>query len=117
MQGRILQGIGSFYTVESGEACYVCKARGRFRKQRITPMVGDLVEFTPAPDAESEGSIEEILPRNSELIRPPVANIDLLLVTLAICAPVRSPTPLPTCFWPIACWCAHRERASRPASS
>ena len=43
MQGRILQGIGSFYTVESGEACYVCKARGRFRKQRITPMVGDLV--------------------------------------------------------------------------
>ena len=89
MQGRILQGIGSFYTVESGEACYVCKARGRFRKQRITPMVGDLVEFTPAPDAESEGSIEDILPRSSELIR----------------------------FWPIACWCAHRERASRPASS
>ena len=109
MQGRILQGIGSFYTVESGEACYVCKARGRFRKQRITPMVGDLVEFTPAPDAESEGSIEEILPRSSELIRPPVANgqgaldqilprknrffrpavanIDLLLVTLAAAAP------------------------------
>lgn len=87
MQGRILQGIGSFYTVESGEACYVCKARGRFRKQRITPMVGDLVEFTPAPDAESEGSIEDILPRSSELIRPPVANIDLLLVTLAAAAP------------------------------
>ena len=87
MQERILQGIGSFYTVESGEACYVCKARGRFRKQRITPMVGDLVEFTPAPDAESEGSIEDILPRSSELIRPPVANIDLLLVTLAAAAP------------------------------
>ena len=87
MTGRILEGIGSFYTVESDGVSYVCKARGRFRKQRITPLVGDLVEFAPAGDEGGEGFIEEILPRKSELVRPPVANVDLLFVTVAVSAP------------------------------
>lgn len=87
MTGRILQGIGSFYTVECEGQLHVCKARGRFRKQKISPLVGDLVEFVPAENEDSEGFIEEILPRKSELIRPPVANIDLLFVTVAAATP------------------------------
>ena len=69
MKGRILQGIGSFYTVESEGQLYVCRARGRFRKQRISPMVGDEVLFAPPGPAEEEGFLEEILPRSSELLR------------------------------------------------
>ena len=87
MTGRIIQGIGSFYTVESEGQCYVCKARGRFRKQRISPLVGDFVEFQPADSEDGEGFIEEILPRNSELLRPPVANVDVIFVTVAASSP------------------------------
>ena len=87
MKGRILQGIGSFYTVESEGQLYVCRARGRFRKQRISPMVGDEVLFAPPGPAEEEGFLEEILPRSSELLRPPVAKVDLLVVTVAAAAP------------------------------
>ncbi|MGI5884406.1 MAG: ribosome small subunit-dependent GTPase A [Candidatus Spyradocola sp.] len=87
MKGRILQGIGSFYTVESEGQLYVCRARGRFRKQHITPMVGDEVLFAPPGPAEEEGFLEEILPRASALLRPPVANVDLLFVTVAAAAP------------------------------
>lgn len=87
MTGRIIQGIGSFYTVESGGQRYVCKARGRFRKQKISPLVGDFVEFQPANSADGEGAIEEILPRSSELLRPPVANVDVIFVTVAAASP------------------------------
>lgn len=87
MTGRILQGIGSFYTVECDGALYVCKARGRFRKQKISPLVGDLVEFSPAENEDNEGSIDEILPRKSEMLRPPVANVDLILITVAAASP------------------------------
>lgn len=87
MTGRILQGIGSFYTVQAQGATYVCKARGRFRKQKLCPMVGDLVKFIPAQTEDCEGFIEEILPRKSELIRPPVANVDILFVTIAASSP------------------------------
>ncbi len=87
MIGRILQGIGSFYTVESEGVSYVCKARGRFRKERITPLIGDMVEFTPADKDDNEGSIDVILPRKNELLRPPLANIDLLFVACASASP------------------------------
>ena len=87
MTGRIIQGIGSFYTVESEGQRYVCKVRGRFRKQRISPLVGDFVEFQPADREDGEGFIEEILPRNSELLRPPVANVDVIFVTVAASSP------------------------------
>lgn len=87
MTGRILEGIGSFYTVESEGMRYVCRARGRFRKQKIAPMVGDFVEFAPPESEECEGFIEEILPRTSQLLRPPVANVDMVFVTVAASAP------------------------------
>ncbi|MBQ3108857.1 MAG: ribosome small subunit-dependent GTPase A [Clostridia bacterium] len=87
MEGLVLRGIGSFYTVllPDGELL-TCKARGRFRKDRISPLPGDRVEA--ARDEEGEnGYLLEILPRRNSLIRPAVANIDQLLIVLAMSAP------------------------------
>ena len=86
MQGRIIRGIGGFYDVlmQSGETIR-CKARGRFRNDGITPMVGDLVE-TSVPET-GFASMDDILPRTNALLRPPVANIDLLVIVLSACVP------------------------------
>ena len=86
MHGIILKGIGSFYTVKSGNAEYVCKARGKFRKQGICPVPGDNVEF----DFDSKtknGFISEICKRKNELIRPAVANIDKLMIVVSASIP------------------------------
>lgn len=91
MQGRILRGISSFYTVEADGQLYTCKARGVLRKQGITPLPGDLVRFTPGAQGE-EGTVDEILPRRNALCRPPVANIDRLFIVVSVCEP--NPNPL-----------------------
>lgn len=84
--GRIVKGIGGFYTVHTDDgADVVCKARGRFRRDGITPMIGDRVEVLPQRDGNY--AIEKILPRRNTLVRPPVANIDRLVITVAACAP------------------------------
>lgn len=83
MTGMITRGIGGFYTVRAQEGEeYTLRARGIFRKRRITPLVGDRVEFTPG-QGEEDGWIEEILPRTNESLRPPVANVDILLLVIA----------------------------------
>lgn len=86
--GLIIKGIGGFYYVEAAGTVYECKARGIFRKDKITPLVGDRVEITI--DNEEAGSIEKILPRRNFLIRPPVANIDQLLLVVSVCEPSPS---------------------------
>lgn len=63
---------------------YECKARGIFRKERITPMIGDRAEIEVI---NGKGSITAILPRTTQLIRPPVANIDTLVLVIAAAAP------------------------------
>ena len=85
MIGLILRGIGGFYSVETEEGRITCKARGRFRKERITPLAGDQVEITAAEDGT--GTIDEILPRKNHLVRPPVANLDRLFVVSSMCDP------------------------------
>lgn len=81
-EGRILKGIGGSYTVYADNEYHTCRARGRFREQGITPMVGDRVEYSP-PESEGEGYILTILPRNNELNRPPVSNIDRLVAVVS----------------------------------
>lgn len=83
MDGRILRGVGGLYTVrgENGEA-YVLRAKGRFRREGMTPMVGDRVLFTPG-QGEEHGWLDEILPRTSQSLRPPVANITLQILVVA----------------------------------
>lgn len=83
--GRIVKGIGGFYYVETEEQLYSCKARGVFRKKGITPLAGDLVEIRLGEDRT--GYVEEILPRKNFLTRPPVANIDQLIVVTSVCDP------------------------------
>ena len=89
MTGTIMKGIGGFYYVKCGETVYSCRARGRFRKDGQTPMVGDKVKIEITDDEVKEGYIIEIAPRKNWFVRPPVANIDMLLVTFA----VREPDP------------------------
>ena len=81
--GVLVKGIGGFYYVRGEDGRVVClRAKGRFRHNHLTPTIGDRVLFCPG-NGEEEGWIEEILPRSSELIRPAVANVRYLLLTLA----------------------------------
>ena len=88
MQGKIVKGIAGFYyvhVVESG--LYECKAKGVFRKEKIKPLVGDVVEIDILDENEKKGNITDILERKNELIRPAVANIDQALVVFAVTKP------------------------------
>lgn len=83
-EGRIVKGIAGFYYVQDHTGILECKARGKFKKMGLVPMVGDRVLFS-----KQNGSIEDILPRTSELLRPPVSNVDQAVIVFA----VRFPDP------------------------
>ncbi len=88
MKGKIVKGIAGFYYVNvAGSGLYECKAKGIFRKEKIKPLVGDEVEIEVLDETEKTGSLERILPRRNELIRPAVANIDQALVIFAVTDP------------------------------
>ncbi|MCB7302788.1 ribosome small subunit-dependent GTPase A [Bariatricus massiliensis] len=89
MQGRIIKGIAGFYYVISVVefTVYECKAKGIFRKDKVKPLVGDMVEFDVLDAQEMKGNITDILPRKNQLIRPAVANIDQALVVFAVAKP------------------------------
>jgi ribosome biogenesis GTPase len=80
-----LTSVGGFYTVETDSGLITCKARGIFRKDSFTPFVGDYVRVSVKKDAEAV--IEEILPRKNEIIRPPTANIDTIVLVVSLKAP------------------------------
>ncbi len=85
MKGIIIRGIGGFYYVKTEDGTvYECKARGIFRKENIKPCIGDNVEILADG---GKGSIEKIFERSSFLIRPPVANIDTLVIVAAAAEP------------------------------
>lgn len=87
--GIILKGIGGFYYVKTCDGVYECKARGVFRKDDLTPLPGDRVNISVIEKEKMTGSIDEILPRDSQLVRPAVANVDQIIVVIA----VKSPSP------------------------
>lgn len=84
-KGIITKGIGGFYYVEVADAIYECKARGIFRKKRIVPLVGDTVEITVNENAEN--TIDLICERKNFLNRPPVSNIDNLIIVVSTVEP------------------------------
>ena len=84
--GIILKGVGGFYTVLSDGMSFICKARGLFRKQNQTPIVGDNVSFSLNADGET-GYLLSIEARKNELIRPMVANIDKLFIVVSASKP------------------------------
>lgn len=79
MQGKIIKNISNDYTVLIDDKRYVCKARGKFRKLGLTPLVGDNVIID-----EKNNYILEILPRKNSLVRPPVSNIDAVIVVTSV---------------------------------
>jgi len=82
MKGTIIKGIAGFYYVKTEDGRLIeCKARGKFRFDELTPMVGDMVEI--AIDDNDKGVIDSVLPRKSQLTRPAVANITQALVVFA----------------------------------
>ena len=84
-QGIILQCVGGFYYVETADAVYTCRARGTLRRQGITPLAGDRAEISV--QLSGEGMVETIIDRRNSLIRPPVANLDFLVLVASICQP------------------------------
>lgn len=85
IKGKIVKGIGGFYYVVANDTIYECKARGSFRKQKITPLVGDDVEISVNENAEN--TIDKILPRKNSLVRPALANLDVLFIVASIVDP------------------------------
>ena len=88
--GLIRKALSGFYYVDDGSGELIsCRARGKFRHQKITPLVGDRVRFTRLP--EGTGALDEILPRKNEFQRPAVANIDQLVIIASGAIPVTDP--------------------------
>ncbi len=90
IKGTIIKGIGGFYYVKTDDCVYSCRARGKFRNQSTTPMVGDTAEIEVTDDIKKEGYVVNILPRKNQLFRPLVSNIDQLLITFAAESPAPS---------------------------
>jgi ribosome biogenesis GTPase len=88
IKGEIKEGRGGFYTVrdETGQE-HILRAKKKFRRDGISPLPGDRVMLSPG-SGEEHGWLEEILPRASLCLRPPVANISLMVIVIA-------PEPVP----------------------
>lgn len=84
-EGIILKGIGGFYYVETDEGVFECKAKGKFRSKKISPVAGDRVSVTVINDKDN--TIDEIYDRKNCLKRPPVANIDKLIIVVSSVRP------------------------------
>ena len=85
---RIIKALSGFYYVQAEDGVVECRARGRFRRQDQSPLVGDFVRITRQGD---KGVLEALLPRKNAFIRPAVANIDQLVVLASCAIPVTEP--------------------------
>ena len=87
MQGILLRGIGGFYyAMDDAGGIHTLRAQGKLRRDRMKPKVGDRVELSPG-EGEEHGWILAIQPRRNQLTRPPVANIDVIVVVAAAATP------------------------------
>lgn len=84
-EGKILKALSGFYYVMAGEGVVQCRGRGVFRKNKITPLVGDEVVYQA--ENENEGYILEVKERKNELLRPPIANVDQALLVFSAVEP------------------------------
>ena len=91
MKGRIVKALSGFYYVKHGEAVYESRARGVFKKQGITPLVGDECEFEITHEGDMEAFVTKIYPRKNSFIRPPIANVDTLCIVVSAGKPAPAP--------------------------
>ncbi len=89
MQGVIIKALSGFYYVKTETGTVECRARGRFRLDGSSPLVGDKVEISL--DAGGKGRLDKLLPRRNFFIRPAVANIDVLIAVASEVNPVTDP--------------------------
>ncbi len=83
IKGTIIRGVGSFYTaVDADGNAYTLRCKKKFRRERLTPLPGDDILLTPGK-GEEHGWVEDILPRRSLCLRPPVANVERLILVEA----------------------------------
>lgn len=88
-EGRIRKALSGFYYVETGSQTLTCRARGKFRKDGVSPLVGDLVEVREL--GNGEGFVERICARKNVFARPAVANIDQLIIIASAAIPRTDP--------------------------
>ena len=88
-EGRIQKALSGFYYVDTGAEVLTCRARGKFRKEGLSPLVGDRV--TVRELGNGEGFVESVLPRKNAFERPAVANIDQLVVIGSAAIPKTDP--------------------------
>ena len=87
-QYRIIKALSGFYYVQTEDGVVECRARGKFRKEGVSPLVGDFVTISRSGKS---GTVEEILPRKNSFIRPAVANVDLLVLLTSCAIPQTEP--------------------------
>ena len=88
MGDRIIKALSGFYYVQTADGVVECRARGKMRREKVSPLVGDFVEISRQG---AKGTVEAVLPRRNEFIRPAVANIDVLVVLASCAIPVTEP--------------------------
>lgn len=89
LRGRIVKALSGFYYVEEQDGSLTqCRARGIFRKEGISPLVGDYVEFSRQG---KNGMVEHIAPRKNSFIRPAVSNLDALVILASEANPITDP--------------------------
>ena len=84
MQGLIIGNIANLYKIKLNNKIYSATARGRFKKDETTPVVGDLVDIQIIDEEKQEAVIEKIYPRKSYIKRPKVANVSQIILVLSI---------------------------------
>lgn len=85
-QGQIRKALSGYYYVYDGEQLIQCRGRGVFRNRGESPLVGDIVEYTLETKG-SDGTIQKIMERQNELVRPPIANIDQGILVFSVKEP------------------------------
>lgn len=83
MQGKIIGNISNKYKIETNQGEYEAYARGKLKKEEITPLVGDKVEIEITDESKKEAIIERIEERKNELKRPKIANIDQIIFIIS----------------------------------
>lgn len=89
IKGRIEKALSGFYYVNTGTETLQCRARGRFRREGLSPLVGDWVQVREL--GGGEGFVEAIEPRRNAFDRPAAANIDQLVIIASAALPVTDP--------------------------
>lgn len=106
LQGKIIKGVGGLYSVKLSDGSLLsCRAKGSFRHSNMTPLAGDNVLLRVSDTPEGGYVISEILERRNSLIRPPLANLDYIFVTMA----AAHPQPVLTTVDKLICIAEHNK--------